>query len=141
MNFKSVLTFVILGAATSIAAPPQGFPSDIQEGILNIQNYINGVINDIVQSSDNLALDYSSTGRSIAFLERDILPKNCPVNLPTSPTTQNSAIAALQETQLMLSSLVLDALDNNFSKGKMEICKIINKYESVAAYIQMVRTD
>ncbi|KAF2718932.1 hypothetical protein K431DRAFT_287252 [Polychaeton citri CBS 116435] len=146
MQLKSGVAFALvsISALASPASLPEaqvsssGFPSDIQAGILNIQNYINGVINDIVQSSPSLPLDYSSGGRSLAFLERSILPNGCKQNLPKPAKTAKQAISYLQSTQLTLSQLSLDAINSNLAKGKKDVCLAVNTYGGAASYVQSV---
>ena len=144
MQLKQLLIVpALLSPICALATPKaaDSFPPNVSTGVLNIQNYINGVINDIVQlNTKNIALDYSSTGRSLAFLERDILPAGCKQNLPSPAKTANEAIGYLQSVQLALSNVSLDAINNDLPKAQTDVCVAVNTYGGVAAYVQAVRT-
>lgn len=86
----------------------------------------------------SIALDYSSTGRSLSFLERDIIPDGCPKDLPTSATTKDQAIAYLQATQAELMVLSQDAINGDCANGKTSICRTVNLYGAVAEFVQSV---
>ena len=130
--------------AATASSTSQDFPSSpTVEGILNLQNYINNVINDIVQSKfKEIANDYSSTGRSLAFASRDLLPNGC-TTLTTGKLaqTRDEAIADLQKTQLILSDLALDIVTKNLSKAQKDVCRAVAEYGDVANYVQKVRQD
>lgn len=131
--------------ATASATTNQDFPASVtQQGILNIQNYINNVINDIIQSkTKQITADYSSAGRSIAFLAQDIIPgKGCPLVTTGHPAqNQDQAIADLQNVQLRFSELSLDIITDDLPKGQVDICLATAQYGDVANYVQSMRTD
>jgi hypothetical protein len=69
----------------------------ISTGVHNLKGYIDNVISDVqLKKYDVIANDYSSTGRSLAFLARDILPDGCTYDLDTSATTEDQALAYLR---------------------------------------------
>lgn len=101
MQLRALIQVAILGAQLSSAAPS---PTDITPGIRNLRGYIDNVISDVTNEKYAvIANDYSSTGRSLAFLERDILPDGCTYNLPTSASTKHQAVAYLRYVDLVLS--------------------------------------
>ena len=85
-------------------------------------------------------MDYSSTGRSLSFLERDLVPEGCKQNLPAPAKTANEAIGYLQKTQLVLSSVSLDAINGDLKSAQKDVCVAVNTYGGVAAYVQAVRS-
>ena len=131
-------------SVTASAATSQDFPASVtQQRILNIQNYINNVVNDVVQANTNqLAADYSSTGRSLALLAKDLLPgKGCPLSPSHPAQNKNQAIAYLQKVQMILSELSLDVVAKDLTKGQTDICRATAQYGDVANYVQEVGTD
>ena len=144
MQIKTVVSTAILGAASSVfAAPtPACFPAQIQTGIQNLLGSVNTVILDLAQERyHDVGSAYSSTGRSLAFLERDILPDGCGLDLPASATTKDQAIAYLQGVQAELNVLAQDAINGDCENGKKSVCRTVNLYGAVAKYIESVKID
>ena len=146
MQIKTVVSAAVLGAASSAlalpaaAAAPACFPAQIQQGIQNLLGSVNTVILDLAQERYTVVgSDYSSTGRSLAFLERDILPGGCGSDLPASATTKDQAIAYLQGVQAELNVLAQDAINGDCENGKKSVCRTVNLYGAVAEYIDSVR--
>ncbi|KAI1249323.1 hypothetical protein MGN70_008935 [Eutypa lata] len=141
MQIKNLLTSTaLLGSA--LAAPTARdacFPTDIQSGIQNLQGSLNTVILDLAQERyTSIRADYSSTGRGLAYLEVEIIPDRCATDLPTSATTKDQAIAYLQATQAELMVLSQDAINGDCANGKTSICRTVNLYGAVAAFVQSV---
>ena len=139
MQIKPLLISIPL--ATAASSSSQDFPpSPTVEGVQNLQNYINNVINDIVQSKfKQIGNDYSSTGRSLSFASRDLLPNGCTA-LTTGKLAQNrdEAIADLQKTQLILQELEQDIMNKDLPKAKKDVCRAVAEYGDVANYVQKV---
>ncbi|KAI1266603.1 hypothetical protein F5Y18DRAFT_425847 [Xylariaceae sp. FL1019] len=118
------------------------FPSDVTPGIRNLQGYIDDVITDIKQKKfDVVANDYSSTGRSLAFLQEDIQHKICHYDLQTSASTKNQAIAYLRGVKAELAVLTEDVKERDYSNGIKSLCRAANLYGGVAAYVDTIRTE
>lgn len=143
MQIKTIVSAAVFGAASALAAPAGAtacFPAQIQSGIQNLQVSLNTVILDLAQERYKvISQDYSSTGRSLAFLEHDILPNGCGTNLPAPATTKDQAIAYLQGVQAELNVLAQDAINGDCENGKKSVCRTVNLYGAVAEYIDSVR--
>ena len=126
-------------------AMAQDFPASVtQQGILQIKNYITNVVNDIMQSkTEQIANDYSSTGRSLASLAQKLNPgKGCPQTSTDRPAkTRSQAIADLQIVQLRLSKIFLNVITKDLAEGQADIYDAIAHYGDVAEYVQKLRTD
>ncbi|KAI0150175.1 hypothetical protein GGR57DRAFT_199390 [Xylariaceae sp. FL1272] len=141
MKLLALVQAALLCAHLS-SAKAKCFPSDVTTGIRNLQGYIDNVIADIrFNKSDVVANDYSSTGRSLAFLEEEIQQKICPYDLQTSASTKNQAIAYLRGSNAELAVLAADANEQDCSNGIKSLCRAVNLYGGVAAYVDTIRTD
>ncbi|KAK7755422.1 hypothetical protein SLS62_002649 [Diatrype stigma] len=152
MQVKNILAATALLCANTLATPLTAplttrdeaaacFPAGIQTGIPNLQGYISTVILDVAQQRyTSIGLDYSSTGRSLAFLERDILPDGCAPTavLPAPATTADQAIAYLQAAQAELLVLAQDAINGDCADGEASVCRAVHLYGAVAQYAQSV---
>ncbi|KAI1331040.1 hypothetical protein F5Y16DRAFT_361997 [Xylariaceae sp. FL0255] len=139
MQLTSLIKAALLVAQLSRA---DCFPSDVIPGIHNLQGYIDTVISDLTQKKyDVVANDYSSTGRSLAFLEEDIQQKICNYTLATSASTQDQALAYLHGVKAELHILAQDAKNDDRENGIKALCRAVNLYGGVAAYVDSVRTD
>ncbi|KAI8631300.1 hypothetical protein F5Y19DRAFT_26116 [Xylariaceae sp. FL1651] len=118
------------------------FPSGIPAGVQNLNGYIDNVISDLTHKKyDVVANDYSSTGRSLAFLEENIQGKICEYDLATSASTQSQAVAYLHAVKAELLVLAQDAENQDCANGIKALCRAVDLYGGVAAYVDSVRTD
>ncbi|KAI1193580.1 hypothetical protein F5X97DRAFT_313646 [Nemania serpens] len=139
MQLRALIQAAILCAQLSSAAPT---PTDLTPGIRNLRGYIDNVISDLKDEKyDVIANDASSTGRSLAFLERDILPEGCGYSLPTSASTKHQAIAYLRGVKAELNVLSQDATNGDSANEIEALCRAVNLYGGIAAYVDSVRTD
>ncbi|KAI1172992.1 hypothetical protein F4777DRAFT_559532 [Nemania sp. FL0916] len=123
-------------------SPAACAPTDLTPGSRNLKEYIDNVILDVkLQKYDVIANDYSSTGRSLAFLERDVLPDGCTYDLPTSATTEDQAVAYLRAVKAELNVLGQDAKNGSSANAAIAVCRASDLYGGVAAYVDSVRTD
>ncbi|KAI1110089.1 hypothetical protein F5Y14DRAFT_382914 [Nemania sp. NC0429] len=139
MQLRAFIQAAILCAQLSSAAPT---PRDVDPGISNLLGYIDNVISDLTDEKYAvIANDASSTGRSLAFLERGILPQGCTYSLPTSASTTDQAVAYLRAVQAELVVLSEDATNGDSANEILALCRAINLYGGIAAYVDSVRTD
>lgn len=156
MQIRNILTTTALLSASALATPLTAplaardvttttrtvaacFPPGIQASIQKLEGYLNTVIQDVAQKRyEAIAPDYSSTGRSLASLELDILHEGCAPSTvqPVPATTADQAIAYLRGTQAELLVLAQDAINSDCADGEMSICRAVHLYGAVAQYVK-----